>query len=104
MVPLWRQRPCTPERWLKKDNTFDPKGGVTTKYGHLSFMLGARGCVAAGFARAEMVCVLAARVGRFEFDLAGESFRDEKNMETSNGNLSAKPLHRMHVRVRLLDG
>jgi cytochrome P450 len=97
-------RTFNPERWLKDDNTFDSTGRVTTKYGHLSFMQGSRGCVAAGFARAEMICVLAAWVGRFEFDLADEKFRDEKNMETSNGNLSAKPLHGMHVRVRVLDG
>ncbi|KAI8936460.1 hypothetical protein NX059_006866 [Plenodomus lindquistii] len=97
-------RKFKPERWLKDGHTFDSTGGVTTKYGHLSFMQGSRSCVAAGFARAEMTCVLASWVGRFGFDLADEKFRDEKNMETSNGNLSAKPLHGMHVRVRVLDG
>ncbi len=98
-------RKFKPERWLKEDGkTFDSTGGLTSKYGHLSFMQGPRSCVAAGFARAEMVCVLAAWVGRFAFDLKDERFRDERNMETSNGNLSAKPLHGMHVKVRVLDG
>ena len=97
-------REFKPERWLKDGNTFDSTGGVATKYGHLSFMQGPRSCVAASFARAEMICVLAAWVGRFGFDLDDEYFRDEKNMETSNGNLSAKPLHGMYVRVRVLDG
>ncbi|KAF2819719.1 cytochrome P450 [Ophiobolus disseminans] len=97
-------REFKPERWLKDSNTFDSTGGVTTKYGHLSFMQGPRSCIAAGFARAEMVCILAVWVARFGFDLADERFRDEKNMETSGGNLSAKPLHGMRVQVRLLDG
>ena len=93
-----------PERWLREDGSYDPTGKVSSKYGHLSFMQGPRSCVAAGFARAEMVCVLAAWVGRFEFELVDERLKDEANMETSQGNVSTKPLHGLYVRTRILEG
>lgn len=99
-------RTFNPSRFLNEDGkTFNSGGGVSSKFGHVTFWQGPRQCVAQGFARTEMVCVLAALIGRFEF-LETEDGRmmDESNMETSNGNLSAKPLHGMRVRVRALDG
>lgn len=93
-----------PERWLREDGTFDPTGKVSSKYGHLSFMQGPRSCVAAGFARTEMVCVLAAWMGRFEFELVDERLKDEANMQTSNGNVSAKPLHGLYVKTSVVEG
>lgn len=67
-------------------------------------MQGPRSCVAAGFARAEMVCVLAAWVGRFEFELVDGRLKDEANMETSQGNVSTKPLHGLYVRTSIVEG
>ncbi|KAL4910008.1 hypothetical protein BDW74DRAFT_186289 [Aspergillus multicolor] len=93
-----------PSRWLKDDGGFNPTGGASSKYGYLSFMHGPRSCVASEFARAEMVCVVSAWVGRFDLDLADERFRDEENMKISNDNLSGKPLEGLYVRAHLLEG
>jgi len=99
-------RVFNPSRWLNEDGkTFRPGGGVTSKFGHVTFWQGPRQCIAQLFARTEMACVLAALVGRFDFvGLEDERMMDERNMRTSNGNLSAKPLHGMRVQVRVLDG
>jgi len=99
-------RTFNPSRWLKDDGkTFNASGGVTSKFGHVTFWQGPRQCVAQGFARTEMLCVLAALIGRVDFmRTEDERMMDEGNMETSNGNLSAKPLHGMKVRMKALDG
>ncbi|KAB8233738.1 cytochrome P450 [Aspergillus alliaceus] len=94
----------SPSRWLKNDREFNPSGGVSSKYGYLSFMHGPRSCVASEFARAEMACVVSAWVGRFDLDLSDERFRDEENMRTSNGNFSGKPLEGLYVRAQVLEG
>lgn len=96
-----------PARWLRdgsQGQEFNSSGGVKNKYGYLTFNHGPRSCVAAEFARAEMACVVAAWVGRFELDLADERFRNEENMKTSNGNFSGKPLEGLYVRVKVLGG
>ncbi|OJI99006.1 hypothetical protein ASPVEDRAFT_50570 [Aspergillus versicolor CBS 583.65] len=96
-----------PGRWLREGSgghEFNSTGGVLNKYGYLTFNHGPRSCVAAEFARAEMACVVAAWVGRFDLDLADERFRNEENMKTSNGNFSGKPLEGLYVRVKVVDG
>lgn len=96
-----------PGRWLREGSQgreFNSTGGVSNKYGYLTFNHGPRSCVAAEFARAEMACVVAAWVGRFDLDLADERFRNEENMKTSNGNFSGKPLEGLYVRVKVVDG
>lgn len=97
-----------PERWLTTAEDGTTKllttGGVNNKYGNLMFMHGQRSCVGAGLAKAETAVLVGSWVGRFEFDLADEHFRDERNMEVSGGGLSGKPVHGLHVKIQAVDG
>ncbi|KAI1371136.1 cytochrome P450 [Hypoxylon crocopeplum] len=93
-----------PRRWLNADGTFNSTGGASSKYANLSFMQGVRSCVAMGFAKAEMACIIAAWVGRFEFDLVDPELRDESNMQTSNGGFSGRPKQGMFVKWKVLEG
>ncbi|RAL16318.1 cytochrome P450 [Aspergillus homomorphus CBS 101889] len=56
-----------PERWLGPGmaNT----GGATSNYAFLTFLHGPRSCIGQGFAKSELACMLAAFVGRFQFEL-----------------------------------
>ena len=93
-----------PERWMTADGKPDASGGASSKYGFLTFMHGPRNCIGSGFARAEMACVLAAWVGRFEFALRDERELDERNMVVSGGAFSAKPLKGIWVKAKIVDG
>ncbi|KAF9888675.1 hypothetical protein FE257_008433 [Aspergillus nanangensis] len=56
-----------PERWLApgRANT----GGATSNYGLLTFIHGPRSCIGQGFAKAELACMVATLVGKFEMEL-----------------------------------
>ncbi|PWY91980.1 cytochrome P450 [Aspergillus sclerotioniger CBS 115572] len=56
-----------PDRWLGpgRANT----GGATSNYSFLTFLHGPRSCIGQGFAKAELACLLAAFVGKFQFEL-----------------------------------
>lgn len=57
-----------PERWLNPGcaNT----GGATNNYAYLTFLHGPRSCIGQGFAKAELACLVASLVGRFEMEFA----------------------------------
>lgn len=93
-----------PQRWMTAEGKPDATGGVSSKYGFLSFMHGPRNCIGSGFARAEMACVVAAWVGRFEFALKDERELDEKNVVVSGGSFSAKPLKGIWVKAKVAEG
>ncbi|KAJ6437467.1 Cytochrome P450 [Purpureocillium lavendulum] len=79
-------------------------GGATSNYAFLTFLHGPRSCLGAGFARAELACLLAAWVGRFEFTLADERLADERNLEMVSFLLAPKPAHGLHLRIKVVDG
>lgn len=56
-----------PERWLGpgRANT----GGATSNYALLTFIHGPRSCIGQGFAKAELACLVAATVGKYEIEL-----------------------------------
>jgi cytochrome P450 len=56
-----------PDRWLGpgKANT----GGATNNYAFLTFIHGPRSCIGQGFAKAELACLVAAMVGKFQMEL-----------------------------------
>lgn len=93
-----------PRRWLNEDGTFKPSGGCTNKYANLPFMQGARACVAQGFSKAEMACLLGAWIGRFNFELADPALADEENLPITLGSLSSKPLNGLEVKWTIVDG
>lgn len=56
-----------PERWLGpgRANT----GGASNNYALMTFLHGPRSCIGQGFAKAELACLVAATVGRFQMEL-----------------------------------
>lgn len=93
-----------PERWIGPDGKLSATGGVTTKYGNLTFLQGARACVAQGLVKAEMACVVGSWVGRFDLGLVDETLLDEANMKITGGSLSGKPLYGLRVKAKVVPG
>ena len=58
-----------PERWISEDGKPNYTGGVDSNYAFMTFLHGPRQCIGQGFARAELRCLLAAFVGRYEWSL-----------------------------------
>ncbi|CAN8105602.1 unnamed protein product [Discula destructiva] len=93
-----------PRRWLNSDGSLNTTGGCTNKFASLSFLQGNRSCVAQGFSKAEMVMVVATWTGRFDFKLVDPKFQTEEQMPISIGSLSAKPLHGLDVKWKIING
>jgi len=87
-----------PRRWLNPDGTFNNTGGVSTKYASLSFMQGSRSCVAQGFSKAEMACIISAWVGSFDFELVDPELHDEDKITISKGSFSGRPVPGLFVK------
>ena len=58
-----------PNRWIDADGTSNNTGGATSNYSYMTFLHGPRSCIGQAFARSELKCLLAAVVGRYEFEL-----------------------------------
>lgn len=94
-----------PDRWMPKhdgDKTA-ASGGASSNYALLTFLHGPRSCIGMSFARAEFACLLAAWVGKMEFELRDPEDADEDKIEIKSG-VTARPAKGMHVRVKVLDG
>ncbi|KAI1450642.1 cytochrome P450 [Annulohypoxylon stygium] len=87
-----------PERWIEKDGRPNNTGGATSNYEFLSFLHGPRACIGQGFARAELRCLLAALVSRFEWKLD----MDEKDV-VAGGAITLAPVYGLHVMLKLID-
>lgn len=85
-----------PSRWLEpgKINT----GGAESNYAMLTFLHGPRGCIGQSFSRAELLCIIAALIGKFEFKL-----QDEQEVGLRGGLLS-KPKGGMSVKMKVVEG
>lgn len=96
-----------PERWMaKRDDQGKPTGGgggASSNYSFATFSHGARSCIGITFAKAEFACLLAAWVGKFEFELADKELVDEQRIKIARG-LVAKPLGGVRLIVRVLPG
>ncbi|OJJ34620.1 hypothetical protein ASPWEDRAFT_52779 [Aspergillus wentii DTO 134E9] len=86
-----------PERWMEPGKA--KSGGATSNYAMLSFSAGSRNCLGHAFARAELACLVAAVVGRFDVTLA--------NPDTA-GIVEAGQVMRskegVHARLRVIEG
>ncbi|KAK5990874.1 Cytochrome P450 monooxygenase FUM15 [Cladobotryum mycophilum] len=97
-----------PERWMTvegataEENQRAASGGATSNYAFMTFLHGPRSCIGSNFAKSEFACLLAAWVGRFEFELVDKSLMDEKNMEIKL-EVTARPAKGLMVRVAVLD-
>ncbi|GAM88387.1 hypothetical protein ANO11243_064200 [Dothideomycetidae sp. 11243] len=56
-----------PDRWMKDASS--GKGGAESNYSFLTFLHGPRSCIGERFSRSEFACLLAACVGRFEWEM-----------------------------------
>lgn len=98
-----------PERWLSVENggTKSVKeasgGGSSSNYAFLSFLHGPRSCIGQSFARAEFACLMAAWVGRFDFELRHKEQMDEANVAMEQF-VTVKAVKGMHVRAKIVPG
>ncbi|KAI1764222.1 cytochrome P450 [Hypoxylon sp. FL1150] len=87
-----------PERWIEKDGRPNNTGGANSNYEFLSFLHGPRACIGQNFAKAELRCLLAAMVARFEWQLD----MDEKDV-IPGGAITLAPVHGLHVMLKLVE-
>lgn len=94
-----------PDRWLAKSEGDKSAGlgGATSNYALLTFLHGPRSCIGMGFAKAEFACLLAAWVGKMEFELEDPALMDESKMDIKSG-VTTRPAKGLHVKARVLDG
>ncbi|KAG6036948.1 hypothetical protein E4U41_005389 [Claviceps citrina] len=103
-----------PERWLADGDKSGSgsggggdrgggRGGATSNYAFLTFLHGPRSCIGASFARAELACLLAAWVGRFEFELRDRDMMDPEKLAIRFG-VTARPRGGLHVKARVVAG
>ena len=99
--PFWGRdaQEFKPERWINDDGTCNNTGGAPSNYALLTFLHGPRSCIGQGFARSELKCLVAAVVGRYEFELT-----KRLDMYFPAGLVTSKPDGGMWVRVREVPG
>ncbi|KAI2639248.1 cytochrome P450 [Xylaria nigripes] len=77
--------------------------GDRSNYATLTFSHGPRSCIGQSFAKSELALALAVFIGRFEFALADELFRDEKKIPLRRGP-TMRPANGIPVKVALVEG
>ncbi|KAI7971924.1 hypothetical protein EIK77_007523 [Talaromyces pinophilus] len=97
---LWgpTARTFDPERWLGEGRA--NSGGVENHLGFLTFLHGPRSCIGSGFAKAELACLVAALVGRFQMDLEDPNGKVELNQH----GIGTSPKDGVRTRLKVLDG
>jgi cytochrome P450 len=86
-----------PDRWMAPGQA--NSGGAVSNYAFLTFLHGPRSCIGQRFAMAELACLLAAFVGKYEFEMADP---DEK-IEVKGG-ITARPKNGMHIKLKAVEG
>lgn len=86
-----------PERWMTTGNS--NSGGASSNYAFLTFIHGPRSCIGSGFAKAELACLVAVLVGRFEMELQDPGAELEVD-----GFATQKPKDGVVVRLKELKG
>ena len=93
-----------PDRWMPSENNpRSANGGAESNYAYMTFLHGPRSCIGQAFARSEFACLLAAWIGRFEFELNDERELEEKNL-VIKGGVTAKPAKGLYVKTRIVEG
>lgn len=83
-----------PERWLEANG-----GGAKNNYAFMSFSHGPRSCIGQGLARAELSCLVARFVGRFEFTL-----KDPSEKVETEGPITLKPKGGINILLKVVEG
>jgi cytochrome P450 len=88
-----------PQRWLAPGQA--NAGGAKSNFAFLTFLHGPRSCIGEKFARAELACLLAAFVGRFEFEL-----RDPEQLKdmTVRGGVTVRPKDGLWLKIKEVEG
>ncbi|KAM3499357.1 hypothetical protein MY10362_007379 [Beauveria mimosiformis] len=98
-----------PDRWLDARTsddggvTLNNTGGSSSNYALATFLHGPRSCIGAAFAKGESACLLAALVGRFEFELVDKTLMDPDKLKV-RGGVTIKPADGLHVIARVVPG
>lgn len=94
-----------PDRWLASESNSPhvANGGAASNYSFLTFLHGPRSCIGQAFSKAEFACLVAAWVGRLEFELRDGKELDEKNM-IIKGGVTARPANGLTVKTRVVEG
>jgi cytochrome P450 len=85
-----------PDRWMAPGQT--NSGGAASNYAFLTFLHGPRSCIGQRFAIAEMACLLAAFVGKYEFEMV-----DPHEKIEIKGGATARPKNGMHIKLKAVD-
>lgn len=90
-----------PDRWL-----LDPAGGAADLYSFNTFSHGPRACIGERFARAEMLTLIAALIGRYnvEFVGTGETVNPNPDEASIEMGVTTKFEGGLHLRLRRVDG
>ncbi|KAJ5429860.1 hypothetical protein N7491_006876, partial [Penicillium cf. griseofulvum] len=97
---LWGPQAETflPERWIDPAGTPNITGGTETKSPLLTFLHGPRNCIGQGFAKAELLTLVAVFVQNFQISMINSN-----DVKAPGGALSAKPAGGMRLRLEVLD-
>ncbi|RMZ91535.1 hypothetical protein DV736_g1257, partial [Chaetothyriales sp. CBS 134916] len=87
-----------PERWLAPGCA--GSGGSSSNYAFLTFLHGPRSCIGQKFAVAEMACLVAALVGKFEIKIRDEDKNREIEVKTG---VTARPKNGLFVNLKEVD-
>ncbi|TID14200.1 cytochrome P450 [Venturia nashicola] len=87
-----------PERWLNQGR-FNGTGGAATNFANLVFFHGPRSCIGKDFAKVELLSVIAAWFGEFEFELV-----DPDEAYDYVGWVTIRPRDGLNVRARVAKG
>ena len=99
-----------PERWLDSHSHGHEQGqgqskahsgGAESNFSNLTFLHGPRSCIGMSFAKAEFACLLAAVVGRFEFQIADPEGWDIGDVVTG---IVARPRGGVKLRMKVVEG
>lgn len=77
-------------------------GGADSNYAFMTFLQGRKNCIGQNFAVAELACVLANWIGRFEFTLKNPA--DTTNLEINRGGVTMRPAHGLYVNTKVIHG
>ena len=96
---LWGEDAETfdPERWMKPGQA--NSGGAVSNYAFLTFLHGPRSCIGQRFAMAELACLVAAFVGKYEFEM-----RDPDEKIEIKGGITARPRNVMWLKLKPVEG
>lgn len=96
---LWGRNAAefNPDRWMEAGKA--NSGGADSNYSFLTFSNGPRMCIGVNFAKAEFACLLAAWVGKFEFEFADPDYQLEVQVV-----VTARPKGGLSVRMKEVEG